>query len=71
MVEWSGKEMGCPYEDDALKFVHKISTEILDASSVSKMPVSLQNLKDNHSKSAQPYVRRKICTFWSILVTLH
>jgi hypothetical protein len=39
MVEWSGKEMGCPYEDEALKFVHKISPVILDASSISKMPV--------------------------------
>jgi hypothetical protein len=36
MVEWSGKEMGCPYEDEAFRFVHKISTEILDASSVFK-----------------------------------
>jgi hypothetical protein len=63
MVEWSGKEMECPYEDEALKFVHKISPVILDASSVSKMTVNLQNLKDNRSKSAQPYVRRKICKF--------
>jgi hypothetical protein len=31
--------MGCPYEDGALKFVHKISPVILDASSISKMPV--------------------------------
>jgi hypothetical protein len=50
MVEWSGKEMECPYEDEALKFVHKISPVILDASSVSKMPVSLPNLKDNRRK---------------------
>ena len=39
MVEWSGKEMECPYEDEALKFVDKISPVILDASSISKMPV--------------------------------
>jgi len=45
MVEWSGKEMECPYEDGALKFVHKISPVVLDAPSVSKMPVILPNLK--------------------------
>ena len=50
MVEWSGKEMECSYEDEALKFVHKISPVILDASSVSKMTVNLQNLKDNRRK---------------------
>jgi len=50
MVEWSGKEMECPYEDEALKFVHKISPVILDASSVSKMPVNPPNLKDNRRK---------------------
>ena len=47
MVEWSGKELECPYEDEALKFVHKISPVILDASPVSKMPVNLPNLKTN------------------------
>jgi hypothetical protein len=50
MVEWSGKEMECPYEDEALKFVHKISPVILDESSVSKMPVNPPNLKDNRRK---------------------
>jgi hypothetical protein len=50
MVEWSGKEMKCPYEDEAFKFVHKILPVILDASLVSKMPVNLPNLKDNRRK---------------------
>jgi hypothetical protein len=63
MVEWSGKEMECPYEDEALKFVDKISPVILDATTVSKMPVNPPNLKDNRSKSAQPYVKKKICKF--------
>jgi hypothetical protein len=40
MVEWSGKEMECLYEDEALKFVDKVSPVILDAASVSKMPVN-------------------------------
>ena len=42
--------MGCPYEDEALKFVHKISPVILDASSVSKRPVNPPDLKDNCRK---------------------
>jgi hypothetical protein len=50
MVEWSGKEVECPYEDEALKFEDKISPVILDASSVSKMPVNPPNLKDNRRK---------------------
>lgn len=50
MVEWSGKEVECPYEDEALKFVHKISPVILDATTVSKMPVNPPNLKYNRKK---------------------
>ena len=50
MVEWSGKEMECPYEDEALKFVDKISPVILDAASVSKMPANPPNLKYNRKK---------------------
>ena len=50
MVEWSGKEMEYPYEDEDLKFVDKISPVILDATTVSKMPVNPPNLKDNRRK---------------------
>jgi hypothetical protein len=50
MVEWSGREMEYPYEDEALKFVDKISPVILDATTVSKMPVNPPNLKDNRRK---------------------
>jgi hypothetical protein len=50
MVEWSGREMECPYEDEALKFVDKISPVILDATTVSKMPVNPPNLKYNRRK---------------------
>jgi len=50
MVEWSGKEMGYHYEDEALKFVHKISPVILAATTVSKMPVNPPKLKDNRKK---------------------
>jgi len=35
MVEWSGKEVECSYEDEALKFVDEISPVILDATTVS------------------------------------
>ena len=42
--------MEYPYEDEALKFVDKISPVILDATTVSKMPVNPPNLKDNSSK---------------------
>ena len=42
--------MECPYEDEALKFVHKISPVILDATTVSKTPVNPPNLKDNRKK---------------------
>lgn len=42
--------MEYPYDGEALKFLHKRSPVILDASSVSKMPVNPPNLKDNRSK---------------------
>jgi hypothetical protein len=63
MVEWSGREMECPYENEALKFVHKISPVILDAFICFENDRKPAKLKDNRSKSAQPYVRRKICKF--------
>ena len=56
MVEWSGKEVECPYEDEVLKFVHRISPVILDASSVSKMPANPPNLKYNRKKNQISYI---------------
>ena len=49
MVEWSGREMECPYEDEALKFVRKISPVILDDHQF-KMPINPPDLKDNRRK---------------------
>jgi len=42
--------MECPYEDEALKFVHKISPVILDAFICFENDRKPAKLKDNRSK---------------------